>query len=123
MRRCLLSMIAVGTMMTATAAHAVQMSCPATQKGKRLTAVSLFDGSPEEKAELRPEEGRERNGLLRTYWMLEDIHKAGRAPHVVCDYDGGAQVVMKPGKTVKACIRFLQRDRTGEYRVFSVRCE
>lgn len=123
MRRYLLPMIAVGTMMTATAAHAVQMSCPATQKGKRLSAVSLFDGPPEDMAELRPEEGREKNGLLRTYWMLEDIHKAGRVPHVVCDYDGGGKVVMKPGKTVRACIRFLKSDRKGGYSVFSVRCE
>lgn len=122
MRRYLFPAVLAATLF-ATAAHAVQMSCPASQKGKRLTTASLFDGPPEDMAELRPEEGREKNGLLRTYWMLGDIHKAGRVPHVVCGYDGGAQVTLKPGKTVKACIRFLQHDRKGGYSVYSLRCE
>lgn len=123
MRRFLLPMLAIGTIMTATAAHAVQMSCPASQKSKALNAASLFDGPPEGMVELRPQEGKEKNGLLRTYWMLGDIHKAGRTPHLVCGYEDGGQVVMKLGKTVKACIRFVRTDKKGNSSVFSVRCE
>lgn len=112
MRRYLMPVLAVGTMMTASAAHAVQ-----------LNTASLFDGPPEGMVELRPEEGKEKNGLLRTYWMLGDIHKAGRVPHLVCGYEDGGKVVMKLGKTVKACIRFVRTDKKGNSSVFSVRCE
>lgn len=122
MRRHLFPAVLALTL-SATAAHAVQMSCPVSQKGKALNAASLFDGPPEDMVELRPEEGQEKNGLLRTYWMLGDIHKAGHTPHLVCGYEGDGKVTMKLGKTVKACIRFLRSDRKGGYSVFSVRCE
>jgi hypothetical protein len=123
MRRYLLPTLFIATL-SATAAHAVPMSCPTTQHSKALTTASLFDGPPEAMADLRPNEGPEKNGLIRTWWSLADIHKAGRQPHVVCGYTGGGTLVLKPGKTVKTCFRYLQTvGKAGEYRVRALRCE
>jgi hypothetical protein len=124
MRHLMFLSVAAATMLAATAAQAVPMSCPITRQGKPLTAVSLFDGPPAEGADLRPQEGRERNGLLRTWWSLAEIRKGGRQPHVVCDYANGQQVTLTPGKTIKTCVRFMRRlDEAGNYSVYALRCE
>ncbi len=107
----------------ATATQAAPVACPVSQHGKPLTAASLFDGPPEDGADLRPEDSaRPINGHMTTWWSLAEIHKQGRQPHLVCEYVSGGKLVLKPGKAVRHCTRLLQLGADKAYHVRSVRC-
>ena len=122
MRRLLFLTLAAAAAI-ATTVQAAPVACPASQHGKRLTAASLFDGPPEDGADLRPEDSaRPINGQMTTWWSLAELHKQGRQPHLVCEYVSGGKLILKLSKAVRDCARILELGPDKAYHVRSVRC-
>lgn len=69
------------------ASHA-EVLCQATQNGRVLREVTLFDGPPSELASLVPDQRGQRDT-----WDVAAIRQAGRRGYLVCGYDRTAQKV------------------------------
>jgi hypothetical protein len=55
--------------------------CPKTNNGAHLSSVSVFDGPPDEHADLIPDTYRERIGVGTSTWDVAYIFTSGRNPN------------------------------------------
>src|ERR1700712_2588607 len=66
-----------------------EVRCPALLQGHRYEHASVFDGPPEEQADLGPDEGKRAVDI----WRIGGLYGSGRLPYVVCRYAGTAAAV------------------------------
>jgi hypothetical protein len=96
--------LAFPVMLTAIACG--QGKCPAYQGKSALTTVDLFDGPPEQKADLVPDKST--GSMERGYalWKVGYIFTQGRTLYVVCSYSGSDSkpVTIKVAKKVHSCV-------------------
>lgn len=82
-------------------------SCPARNGREPLTTVTLFDGPPEERADLIPDESRGSGDHAYARWDVKYIYEAGRVLFLQCQYSGNnaSQVLVIPVKSkVRSCV-------------------
>lgn len=86
-------------------------SCPPAQEGIRLKTVALFDGPPEELADLVPDRFHDAGGTAQSEWDVRYIFHAGRHLYVRCGYGPSrAAVVLKPAASTARCVFVSQPD-------------
>lgn len=99
------------------------LGCPNFQKNKALYSVSVFDGPPEQMAELIADSaGYLPNRNVYGTWGLSYIFKAGRYPYLVCKYGNSThseKVVIKVSSKVNSC-EYLEDSKT---KVVTVMCK
>lgn len=87
------------------AAHAENFSCPALHGTTRLSGGRVFDGPPEQKADLVPDMSKSKDGDLDSWWDVDYLYKAGRIVFLVCEYGGPQNTIsVRVDKSVKRCI-------------------
>jgi len=104
MRRLLLLPAFVLVAVGGTAA-AAPTACPARHQGRAMNGGQVFDGPPEELADLRPDTDRRVGRERRATWNVASVYKAGRQVHLLCYYDGNtAPITVKAPHPVKVCV-------------------
>lgn len=101
-----MSILGLVFLLTATA-HTQEFKCAATQGKKPLTNAAVFDGPPEEKAELEPDDSRGNTSYTYASWDVGYLFKIGRTPYLVCKYGGSKDsetVTIKVDKPVQKCV-------------------
>lgn len=68
-------------------AAAVETACPARVGKSPLSSAALFDGPPEQMADLMPDSASVATGRTTATWTVDYVYKAGRQVHLVCKYD------------------------------------
>jgi hypothetical protein len=94
-------------MLFAATASAQEFKCPATQGKKSLVNTAVFDGPPEEKAELEPDDSRGNTSYAYASWDVGYLFKIGRTPFLVCKYGSSfdsVSVAIKVDKPVLKCV-------------------
>lgn len=86
-------------------AEAAPTACPASHQGQRFNGGQVFDGPPEEMADLRPDHDRRVDRERRATWAVAYVAKAGRRVHLLCHYAGqAAPVAVKVPAAAKTCV-------------------
>jgi hypothetical protein len=91
----------------AVTAWAQEFKCPTTQGKKPLTNASAFDGPPEEKAELEPDDSRGKTSYTSASWDIGYLFKIGRTPFLECRYGSLKDIetaTIKVEKPVQKCV-------------------
>jgi hypothetical protein len=84
----------------ATAVHADEIRCPAKSGNNKLSNVSIFDGPPEEKADLEPDNSKA--GV--STWDVSYIFENGGKLYLQCEYSGSPKpIVVEVDKMVHVC--------------------
>jgi hypothetical protein len=86
---------------------AQELRCPSYEGRKALTTVDLFDGPPEQLADLVPDISKGTGDHAYASWKVGYIFTAGRKLYIVCSYTGAQQtskVILKSDKKVDSCI-------------------
>lgn len=89
------------------AARSAEIKCPAYQGKHPLANVAVFDGPPEEKADLVPDSSNSSGGRTASSWNVDYIFQAGRKLYVVCRYSGldeAKSLTIKAETKVQQCI-------------------
>ena len=96
--------------------HPMALSANVCEKRNAAPLVSfqIFDGSPEEMADLVPDQGGSRTG----YWTLNYVYEAGRFVTVRCKYKDGYITDVKLTEKINKCI--YQYDAKKQ---FSLQCK
>ena len=84
-----------------------EVRCPSYQSGHPLTMVDLFDGPPEELANLMADVSRGTSAHGYAKWEVEYVFKAHRNLFLRCTYDGTGEpgnMIIKVEKKVGQCI-------------------
>ena len=79
-------LLCLPTFATSTTAVAEKARCPAVKEGAKLSGVSVFDGPPEEQADLVPDISRGRNVVAYAVWEVGHIFDEGRHIFLMCRY-------------------------------------
>lgn len=89
----------------ANVAPSQEAKCPSFQGKNRLVTVTVFDGPPEQRADLIPDVSNGSGDHARAVWDVGYIFDSGRGLFLVCQFDGGAAntVTVKVDKKVKRC--------------------
>ncbi len=94
--------------MWAGSAHAEKIACPAMQGSHPLFTVSVFDGPPEERADLMPDDSTAKNNVpayAYAKWTVDYVYDAGRSVYLLCKYkDSEDTITVKAEKKVTTCI-------------------
>jgi hypothetical protein len=102
----------------ASVACSSETTCPALQDKHPLSSVILFDGPPEEKADLMPDASTGKGDQAVSTWNVGYIFTSGRKLFLVCKYSGTPQsgnVTVKVEKKVDRCVfRAPSKDRPAE---------
>lgn len=86
------------------AAFAAKPRCPAVKDNVRLSGVSVFDGPPEEQADLVPDISRGRNIVVYAVWEVGHVYDEGRNIFLVCRYgDSDDTVTVQVETRVDRC--------------------
>lgn len=90
-------------------ACAQEASCPSYEAKKPLTSVVVFDGPPEEMADLMPDVSKGSGSNAYASWDVGYIYDAGRTLFLVCRYgstqpSGTITVTLKVEKRVAQCV-------------------
>lgn len=119
MRRSLL-LSALAALAVAGTAQAAPVSCPARHQGQPINGGQVFDGPPEQMADLRPDGDRRVGRERRATWKVAYVYKAGRQVHLLCHYAGGvAPMAVKASHPVKVCVYRTDLN----WRGLSLRCD
>lgn len=101
-------------------AQAAPTACPAQHQGQAMNGGQVFDGPPEEMADLRPDTDRRVGRERRASWNVASVYKAGRQVHLLCHYAGAAEPVMvKASRPVTRCVYRMDL----MWRGLSLRCD
>ena len=92
------------TGLLATSAQAEPVKCPPFSNNMALSAVSVYDGPPEEMANLAPDSTKTKGKLFTANWTVGDIYDAGRQMHLVCKYATAASLTIRVEKKVHMCV-------------------
>ena len=85
-------------------AFAGEIGCPKTHAGVQLVTVTLFDGPPDEGADLMPDTFRKSKGGSLSEWDVAYIFEAGRHLFVECQYGTKIPpVILEPGSSTRKC--------------------
>ena len=85
-------------------AVAADLSCPPSSHGSPLKTVTVFDGPPEELADLVPDTYRKTADGGTSMWNVAYIFAQGRQLNIRCDYGSQtAPVVIQPPASVVTC--------------------
>jgi hypothetical protein len=88
--------------LAAGAAHAQNVQCPPRSGAGALANVSVFDGPPEEQADLVPDINRHSSASVRMEWRFEA--RADNNYYLQCKYTAGAEpIVLKVDQTARLC--------------------
>lgn len=88
-------------------AHAQDPRCPSYQGKSPLSSVALFDGPPEQKADLAPDVSKGTGDHAYASWDVSYIFDSGRTLFLVCRFagaDNSNSVTVKVEKKVRRCI-------------------
>lgn len=86
------------------ALSAQDASCPRHRKTEALTSVDLFDGPPDEMAQLKPDVSRGQGSHAYASWDVGYIFDQGRNLFLVCKYMGSEPAItLKVNKKVRSC--------------------
>lgn len=80
---------------TSGVAKAEYVACPASSNGRPLSFITVFDGSPSDKASLVPDSTRRITGGEISTWQVDDIYKAGRIIYISCEYGNHKAIILK----------------------------
>jgi hypothetical protein len=95
-------LICISALSPPTIASAPKPRCPATKDKIKLSHVSLFDGPPDEHAELIPSISRGRNAY--SVWYVGHVFDDGRNIFLVCRYgDADDTATVKVDTRVDRC--------------------
>lgn len=87
--------------------HAQQAKCPSYQGKNFLSSVVLFDGPPEQRADLMPDVSKGSGDHAYALWDVSYIFASGRNLFLVCRFGGlenSSDVTIKVEKKVRRCI-------------------
>jgi len=119
MRRFLL-LSALGLVVVGGTAAAAPTACPAGHQGQAMNGGQVFDGPPEELADLRPDTDRRVGRERWATWNVASVYRAGRQVHLLCHYAGStAPVAVKVSHPVKVCVYRTDLKWSG----LSLRCD
>ena len=99
------SRILVGLIALALTGSAKELKCPSSHDKNALTTVDLFDGPPEQMADLVPDFSKGTSDHVYASWDVGYIFAAGRKLYVVCSYSGSqraSDVTLKADKKVNS---------------------
>jgi hypothetical protein len=78
-----------------------EVRCPALLEGHAYLRASVFDGPPEEQADLVPDDRR--GGVDR--WQVGSVFETGREPYLVCRYqDTDRAMTFRLQRPVSVCL-------------------
>jgi hypothetical protein len=86
---------------------AAEVKCPSYQSNHPLSSIVLFDGPPEEKADLMPDQSTGSGDHANSSWDVRYIFANGRTLSVVCRYFGlsdSKNVTIRVEKKVQRCV-------------------
>ena len=93
--------VALALLLAAATPALADVRCPAALDGHRYARVSVFDGPPEEQADLVPDSQK---GGTDT-WRVGPVFSAGREPYLVCRYEGTpGTVTFRLAQPIAVCI-------------------
>jgi hypothetical protein len=99
-------------------ARAEEVACPSYQGKNALSSVVLFDGPPEQKADLMPDVSRGDADHAYASWEVGYIFESGGSLFLVCRFSGSSDangLTIKVEKKVQRCIfRTHGRSRPAE---------
>ena len=82
------SLVPVLAVVFACTPFAAEIKCPSYQSKHPLFSVVLFDGPPDEKADLKPDQSTGSGDHANSSWDLGYISASGRKLFLVCRYSG-----------------------------------
>lgn len=88
-------------------AHAQEVKCPSYQGKVPLSTVVLFDGPPEQRADLMPDVSKGTGDHAYASWDVSYIFASGRNLFLVCKFassPNSTDVTVKVEKKVQRCI-------------------
>lgn len=99
------SIVLAGALLLSGHAWGMDARCPDVQAGQKLKTVSVFDGPPEERADLVPDKSVKEGAGVRSEWSVAYIFKAGRRLFVECRYGGNLPpIVLTPDPSTTHCV-------------------
>jgi hypothetical protein len=100
--------IVVGAaLMLAGTAHGQAVKCPSYQEKTPLSTVVLYDGPPEQRADLMPDVSKGSGDRAYASWDVGYIFGSGRNLFLLCrfgDMDNAHAVTVKVEKKVERCV-------------------
>ena len=87
--------------------HAKEVKCPSYQGKSALSTVDLFDGPPEERADLMPDVSKGNADHAYASWEVGYIFDKGRNLFLICHFSGSDDadgMKIKVEKKVQRCI-------------------
>jgi hypothetical protein len=88
-------------------AHGEEAKCPSYKDKSPLSTVVLFDGPPEQRADLMPDVSKGRGDHAYASWDVSYVFDSGRNLFLVCRFAGMTDtdaVTVKVEKRVQRCI-------------------
>jgi hypothetical protein len=96
----------IGALLVARGVFAEEYKCPSYHDKHPLATATLFDGPPEEKADLMPETTTGKGSKTVSAWNVGTVYANGRALFLVCRYSGldnTNNVTVKAERKVERC--------------------
>jgi hypothetical protein len=101
----LLTLVLAGTV------QADEVKCPPLHGKIQLSDALVYDGSPEEMADLMPDKSKGSGDHAKSSWEVGYIYEAGRNVYLVCKYGLTDSVTVKAEKRVQTCIYRTHPDK------------
>ncbi len=95
--------------------HAAEIKCPSYHGRAALSSVVVFDGPPEERADLNPDKSTVKGDRGFASWDVRYVFDGGRSLFLVCRFAGlsdAEAVTLKIEKKVGKCV-FRTRGKAG----------
>jgi hypothetical protein len=97
-------LVAIVAFILAGTAQAEEMKCPPLHGKNPLSGVSVYDGPPDEMADLISDKSSGEGDQIRASWEVGYIHDAGRSVYLVCKYGKHETITVKAENKVQTCI-------------------
>jgi len=91
-------------LLSGTTAQADEVKCPSLHAGIQLSSAIVYDGPPNEMADLIPDKSRGSGNHATSSWEVGYIYDAGRNVFLVCKYGLNDFVTIQAKKKVRTCI-------------------
>ena len=86
-------------------AYCQEKGCPRVKDGLLLKTADVYDGPPEELAQLKPDVSRGLGGHAYASWDVGYVYDQGRTVFLICQYpDSKPTVKVNVKERVKTCI-------------------
>jgi hypothetical protein len=103
------------SVLTMGSAHAKEARCPPYHARSPLSGAVVFDGPPNERADLMPDQSRRSDDHAHAAWNVGYIFEMGRKLFLVCRYSNLSDTVtIKVDKKVRRCIYDATPNRPAE---------